>query len=87
MDIVDEQWVAFTHTIKRALNDIKKTMDFHQTRVSFEKVLQDYIKYRAQLEDEVTSIINFWQILEHVKSAEILDLLKDRLNKIPNLIL
>ena len=62
-------------------------MDFHQTRVSFEKVLQDYIKYRAQLEDEVTSIINFRQIVEHVKSAEILGLLKDRLNKIPDLIL
>ena len=55
--------------------------------MSFEKVLQDYIKYRAQLEDEVTSIINFQQIVEHVKSAEILDLLKDRLNKIPDLIL
>ena len=65
------------------LTKIRKVLDFHQTRVSFEKVLQDYRKYRQELEDEIKTL----QILEGLKSTEAACSLLDRLGEIPELMM
>ena len=83
LTLVDEQWVGILRRMIDVLTRLRKVIDFHQTRISFERVLQHYRRYRQELEDEIKTL----QILECLKSTEATHSLLDRLGKIPELMM
>ena len=79
--MVDELWVGALRMMIDTLTRLRKVINFHQARISFEKVLKHNRKYRQELEDEIKTLL----ILEGLKSAEATRSLLDKLGKIPEL--
>ena len=58
LSLVDEQWVGVLRMMIDTLTRLRKVIGFHQTRISFEKVLKHYRRYRQELEDEIKNPSN-----------------------------
>ena len=82
LSLVDEQWVGVLRLMINGLTKIKKIIDFHNARIAFEKILKYYVRYRAELEKEVQTLL----ILEGLKSADATSNLLIRLKEIPQLV-
>ena len=83
LSLVDEQWAGALRLMISGLTRLRKIIDFHQTRIAFEKILKYYKRYRAELEKEVQTLL----ILEGLKSADATSNLLIRLEEIPQLVI
>ena len=82
LSLVDEQWVGVLRLMINGLTKTRKIIDFHNARIAFEKILKYYVRYRAELEKEVQTLL----ILEGLKSADATSQLWVRLGEIASLV-